>query len=221
MAPGLPTQLYLIVDVTGDAARIRAEAEAMSRLLALPRAKGLVSAVLLEPVEGTTLDARIAPLIEAAQSRGTAALLFSDARLARTLRADGVHLAAGDQPMARYGEAREILGNRFIVGADAGRSRHDAMMLGEAGADYLAFGSPGRDGGLTLWPRLDLVEWWAEIFEVPCVATGSTSPAEVHAAAAAGADFVAVRLPAALSPDDAARWLDGHADALAPLATAN
>lgn len=217
MASDLPTQLYLVVVVTADARAHRGLAELLSHVLAQPRAKGLVSAILLVPADGTALDARIAPLVEAVQRRSVAALVAADARLARTLRADGVHLPPGDEPLAAFEEARDILGTRFIVGADAGRSRHDAMSLGEAGADYIGFGV-ARDGDEEARAhRLELVQWWSEIFEVPCVAFDAASPAEAAALAAAGAEFVAIRLPADLAPGDAARWLDGYAEAIVPL----
>ena len=71
-----------------------------------------------------------------------AALIADDAQLARTLRADGVHLGITKEPAGAYAEARSILGPRGIVGVDPGISRHDAMTLAEDGADYLAFGAP-------------------------------------------------------------------------------
>ena len=101
-----------------------------------------------------------------------AALIEGDAQLARTLRADGVHLPWSKDVAARYGEAREVLGTRYIVGVDVGRSRHDAMTLAEDGADYIGFGIPPHveDRAAAAARRLELVSWWSEIFEVPCVA---------------------------------------------------
>ena len=126
-------------------------------------AYGAVAAVLIAP-DGAPLDAaRTKPIVDLVQAGGVAALIEDDAGLARTLRADGVHLPWSRDVVSRYGAAREILGGRFIVGADAGRLRDDAMMLGEAGADYVGFGIPGhvedrqtareRSGDLPLfWP---------------------------------------------------------------------
>jgi thiamine-phosphate pyrophosphorylase len=95
--------------------------------------------------------------------------------------------------LAAYGAAREVLGPRAIVGADAGRSRHDAMSLGEAGADYVGFGIPAHvgDRGTARERQLDLVEWWSELFEVPCVALDADRD-DLAALAGAGADFVAL-----------------------------
>jgi thiamine-phosphate pyrophosphorylase len=84
------------------------------------------------------------------------------------------------------------------------------MSLGEAGADYIAFapdtGAPGT--------QLDLVAWWAEIFEPPCVALGVTKPDEAVALAEAGADFVGIPAEAGLAPDDLARRIKAIAAAL-------
>ncbi len=176
------------------------------------------SVLLVAPSASAALDARAArPLVELAQAKGVAALIKSDAALARTLRADGVHLAWDKDIVARYGEAREILGGRFVVGADVGRSRHDAMTLGEAGADYIAFGIPAhvedRDGARER--RLDLIAWWSEIFEVPCVAFDVETPEEAAALAAAGADFVAVAIPEKQSADECSRWGEEFARAVA------
>lgn len=184
------TELYVIVEA-GEAAREKL----LAALAAAP-----VASVLIVPTRGVALDAAAArPLVEAAQSAGAAALILNDVRLARALRADGVHLASAGDLEAAYAEAREVLGHG-IVGVDAGGSRHDAMTLAEAGADYVAFGALPLDGEEARVRRDEMAAWWAEIFEVPCVAFDVETAAEAEALAAAGADFVAVRLPADTSP---------------------
>jgi thiamine-phosphate pyrophosphorylase len=55
-------------------------------------------------IEADTAD-QAKPLVAAAQKVGAAALLASDAKLARTLKADGVHLPVGATE-ADYKEAR-------------------------------------------------------------------------------------------------------------------
>lgn len=174
-----------------------------------------VATVLLLPVAGRASEpAELKALVEAVQAKGVAALVADDAKLARTLRADGVHLTAGAGLAARYAEAREILGTRYIVGADAGLSRHDAMTVGEAGADYVAFSLPAQAGEAEEAAEIDLLDWWSEIFEVPSVAFGPTSPEDARVAADAGADFVAVRLVEGASAADAAETITAYAAAL-------
>lgn len=151
------------------------------------------AALLIQPNAGERLGAgEVKPLVDIAQKAGVAAILCDDAALARTLRADGVHLAHGPDLLGRMATAREILGKGAIIGADAGHSRHDAMEAGEAGAEYIAFGAGARGGTET---RDDLVEWWGTVFEVPCVALDAGEPDEMTHLAALGADFVVARLP--------------------------
>jgi thiamine-phosphate pyrophosphorylase len=172
-------------------------------------------AALLIAADGSPLDAgRTKPLVELVQARGIAALIESDAALARTLRADGVHVPWSKDIVARYEEAREILGGRFIVGADAGRLRDDAMTLGEAGADYVGFGIPAHveDRESARARQLDLVAWWGEIFEPPCVAFDVDTVEEGARLARKGADFVALKAPPA---GELGRWAQEAAHALA------
>lgn len=160
---------------------------------------GDIASVVIAVSEGTPAG-EVQALIAAAQSAGAAALIRDDARLARTLKADGVHLSAGNGKA--YGEAREILGGRGIIGVDAGRSRHEAMVAGEAAAEYVAFGIPDHvaDRVKAHHRRCELIAWWSEIFEVPVVAFDVTNAEEAGQLAAAGADFVALTLPAREPP---------------------
>ena len=170
-----------------------------------------VACVLVAPLPGALLDARAAgPLVEAAQRRNAAALIEEDAQLARTLRADGVHLCLANTGANGYGVARAVIGRGGIVGVDAGISRHDAMTVAEDGADYVAFGAPThlKDRAKARVRRDELVAWWAEIFEAPCVALDVETPEEAEALARAGADFVGLRLRSGV-PAAATRALVG------------
>ena len=129
------------------------------------------------------VSAEQASSIQALQAGGVAVLVTNDVRLARDLGADGVHLS-GDAAMPdAYAKARAALGPDQIVGVEAENDRHNAMLLGEGGADYLAFGLPdGRD---------DLL-WWSEVFEVPSVALGPMSVSDARDFSAHGVEFISV-----------------------------
>lgn len=203
------TQLFLVIE-TGQSAQDRLSAA----LNVAP-----VASVLIAPPEGETLDAAEAePLVRRAQSDGAAALLFADADLARRIGADGVHLPYGKNLEERYKTTRQAVGQRAIIGAHAGKSRHDAMVLAEAGADYIAFGIPDgvQDRQSAKERRLDLIGWWAEIFEVPCVALDVENPDEAAQLADAGADFVGIALGAGEPVAEIRERVGAIADVLVP-----
>ncbi|HEX5958489.1 MAG TPA: thiamine phosphate synthase [Hyphomicrobiaceae bacterium] len=189
---------------------IEADAGADERLAAVLSAAQL-AAVLIAPAHGQQLQAAaVRPLVERARQAGATVLIRDDAHLARAVSADGVHLAAQDEPRAPYDAARGVVGRDALVGAEAGISRHTAMVLAEAGADYVSFGAPphlkDRDKGRLR--REELVRWWSPLFEVPCVAFDVETPGEAAALATAGADLIAVTLASGLSPEAAASLVE-------------
>ncbi len=132
------------------------------------------------------IKALVRALLPVAQARGVACLVEHAPRVAARVGADGVHMAgAGDE----LEEAVAALRPERIVGAGGLTGRDAAMEAGEAGVDYLMFGGPDEpDGHDTIRER---VEWWAEIFNVPCVGY-ARDPAQARDLAAAGAEFVAL-----------------------------
>jgi thiamine-phosphate pyrophosphorylase len=66
------------------------------------------------------------------------------------------------------------------------------MAAGEAGADYVLFGEPDAAGQRPSTEAIaERLQWWAELFEPPCVGFAA-SIEEAREFAAAGADFVLV-----------------------------
>lgn len=114
-----------------------------------------------------------------AQGRNVAVVLAGPVELAQRLGADGVEVSE----RAAYDAARKRLGASAIIGADCGSSRHLAMEMAEAGADYVGFANAAEGGR-------DLVAWWGELFEVPCVALDPAAPDVAGELARLGADFV-------------------------------
>lgn len=193
------------------------DVEGARERLAAALGAAAIACVVVTSGSGARSD-RLQELLAIGQAAGAAVLIEGDVELARRSSADGVHLRAGDGLLDRIAHARKTLGAKAIVGCDPGASRHDAMEAGEAGADYLAFGEVDLaddevfgDGD----SRLRLIAWWAEVFEIACVALDVGSPDEALDLAGAGADFIAVHVGAGLAPAAAADRVKAIAAALA------
>jgi thiamine-phosphate pyrophosphorylase len=131
------------------------------------------------------------PLQRLCSDRDVAFLVNDDVSLAKRLGADGVHLGQGDGDPR---EARAILGPGAQIGVTCHDSRHLAMEAGEAGADYVAFGSfyPTTTKQVHHRPDPSILSWWSTLFEIPCVAIGGITPENALPLVQAGADFLAV-----------------------------
>ncbi|QIG53088.1 thiamine phosphate synthase [Altererythrobacter sp. BO-6] len=181
------TQLYLIspLDVTGDFPARLARA--------IDAGEGIVTAFQFR-VKGLDQHeaARLAePLQKICVERDVAFIVNDSVALAKRLKADGVHLGQKDgNPKV----AREELGRDAQIGVTCHDSRHLAMEAGEAGADYVAFGAffPSTTKETEFHPEPELLTWWNQLFEIPCVAIGGITPANCGVLVEAGADFVAV-----------------------------
>jgi thiamine-phosphate pyrophosphorylase len=185
-------RLYLVTPPLGDAGVI---ADALAD--ALNAADIAAVLVRLEDGDETALLERVKTLRILIQSNGAALLLDGHAGLVARAECDGAHLTGTDALRA----AAPGLKPKYIAGCGGLGTRHDAMLAGESGADYVMFGEPnGRRPSFDA--VIERVAWWTEIFQVPCVGYAANVD-EVEALARAGAEFVAVdeavwRSPASL-----------------------
>ncbi len=126
-----------------------------------------------------------------AQARGVAVILNDRAELAVQTGCDGAHLGQTD---GDHAEGRRILGTERTLGITCHASRHLAMEAGEVGADYVAFGAFFPTGTKETVHRAEpeILQWWSEMFELPCVAIGGITAANCAPLVRAGADFLAV-----------------------------
>jgi thiamine-phosphate pyrophosphorylase len=115
---------------------------------------------------------------------GIAFLLRGQVAAALEIGADGVHVGIA----ADVAASRAALDAERILGVSCGHSRDAAMVAGEAGADYVGFGDLDCPAGPKLY---DLLEWWSELFLLPCLAEAATTERDCGRLARAGADFVA------------------------------
>jgi thiamine-phosphate pyrophosphorylase len=149
-----------------------------------------VAAVLLrlKPTDQRSMISRVKTLAPAIQGSGAALLLDGHVELVARAGADGAHVT-GIEAME---DALPSLKPDRIIGVGGLTTRHDSMAAGEAGADYVLFGEPDAKGQRpSIEAIAERLQWWAELFEPPCVGF-ATSREEAHEFAAAGADFVLV-----------------------------
>jgi thiamine-phosphate pyrophosphorylase len=176
-------RLYLVTPVIENAA-------AFSGKLRDAIAAADVAAVLLRLKDAGERDLinRIKVLGPIVQGKGAALVLDGQAGIAARAGADGAHLRG----LEAFLVAAESLKPARIAGCGGLKSRDDAMTAGERGADYVMFGETDAEGHRpSLEAIVERIEWWSELFTIPCVAFAG-APGEVGALAAAGADFIAV-----------------------------
>ena len=182
-------QLYLIspLDVSGEFPR------RLENALDASGPKGPVAAFQyrVKGVDQHEAAVLAEPLLAICRARDVAFIVNDSVGLAKRLGADGVHLGQDDGDVR---EAREALGREVQIGVTCHASRHLAIEAGEAGADYVAFGSffPSETKASEHRPELELLEWWQQMMEIPCVAIGGITPENGAPLVAAGADFLAV-----------------------------
>jgi thiamine-phosphate pyrophosphorylase len=97
-------------------------------------------------------------------------------------------------PAAQAAEAALLVADYpdIVARSGADGAHLSGMLVAEAGADYVMFGEPGAEGRRPAFETiLERVEWWAELFEIPCVAYAASLD-EIVPLCDAGADFIAV-----------------------------
>jgi thiamine-phosphate pyrophosphorylase len=149
-----------------------------------------VAAVLvrLQPTDQRTMISRVKALAPVVQGGGAALLLDGHVEMVARGGADGAHLTG----LEAMQEALPSLKPDRIAGVGGLETRHDSMAAGEAGADYVLFGEPDARGQRPSVEAIaERLQWWAELFEPPCVGFAA-SREEAREFAAAGADFVLV-----------------------------
>jgi thiamine-phosphate pyrophosphorylase len=149
-----------------------------------------IAAVLLRlaPADERTLVNRAKAIASAVQSKNVALILDGHPEIAIRAGADGAHLTG----MTAFEAAVSRLKPDRIAGVGGLRTRHDSMSAGDSGADYVMFGEPDEHGRRpSMEAIVERVAWWAELFEIPCVAYADRIE-EVGELCGAGADFIAI-----------------------------
>ena len=178
-------RLYLVTPPAFDLVAFR------DRLAAALDAGDVAAVQLrLKDADDDTIRRAIDALRPVAQSRDVAFILNDRPDLAVAHECDGAHVGQSDTPAA---VARKLLGD-LTLGVTCHASRDLAIEAGEAGADYVAFGAffPTATKDAPTRADPDILRWWSDLMELPCVAIGGITAANCASLVAAGADFLAV-----------------------------
>ncbi len=133
-------------------------------------------------------------LIDVTEPLGVALLIDAPSLVMRA-GADGAHMRVTTDTLEKLvpDAIKALKKEDRILGIGGLRAKHDAMIAGEYDVDYVSFGDPAPDGYV---PPIDQIAeragWWAEIFNVPCVAHAATL-ADVATLTKVGADFISLR----------------------------
>ena len=176
-------RLYLATPDVDDPSQLAA---ALPGLLAAADIAAVL--VRLRETDQRTMISRVKALAPAVQDGGAALLIDGHAELVARAGADGAHLTG----IAAMEDALPSLKPDRIIGIGGLATRHDSMAAGELGADYVLFGEPDARGERPSPEAIaERLQWWAELFEPPCVGF-AVSREEAAEFAAAGADFLLV-----------------------------
>ena len=176
-------RLYLVTPPIGE---VEGFADSLGQAIAAADVAALL--VRLKSDAERTLIDRVKRLASIAQPQGVALLIDGQADLVARAGADGAHLPG----IEAFTAVVASLKPERIAGCGGLRTRHDAMLAGERAADYVMFGDPGADARRPSFEAIvERIEWWAGLFEIPCVGFAATVE-EIAPLTAAGADFVAI-----------------------------
>ncbi|MCA3628318.1 MAG: thiamine phosphate synthase [Methylobacterium sp.] len=178
-------QFMLLAPEIDDPAPYRPRFEALASTGALA-----VALLSVAAESEAALKRKLEILAKPLQEANIACLIAppKDLRLVARLGLDGVQAQASDDLAGLV----EALKPGRILGVGGLRSRHEAMEAGEKDIDYVMFGEPRADGFVPpLAQTIERAEWWATIFNVPCVAYAPALDA-VAPLTATGTEFIAV-----------------------------
>lgn len=127
-------------------------------------------------------------------------IINDDVQLAKSVKADGVHLGRDDQGI---NTAREQLGAEAIIGMSCYNDFARAQHAADSGADYIAFGRffPSRTKPDAVPADIELLQRAKRELDIPIAAIGGITADNAQILINAGADMLAVITDIFSQPD--------------------
>jgi len=147
--------------------------------------------IRLKDVDNSAIIQAAKTIVPICHEKGVSVIINDNPDLVEPCQADGVHIGQEDMD---YFSSRELLGGDAIIGVTCHNSKELAFQAAMAGADYVAFGAFFETSTKTPKTRaeLEILTWWHEAVEIPCVAIGGIRVDNAKELIAAGADFIAL-----------------------------
>jgi len=147
--------------------------------------------IRLKDLESSALVQAGRTITEICHAANVEVILNDRPDLVAEIGADGAHIGQEDMD---YFSSREVLGGDAILGVTCHNSKELAFAAAKAGADYVAFGAFFDTPTKTPKAKaeVEILKWWHEAVEIPCVAIGGITVYNAQSLIAAGADFIAV-----------------------------
>lgn len=184
---------------------LRSDPAALAKLVGAALSGGDVASLIIavDPADPNALQRLAEAIVPIAAARGVATLIHNDTRIVGRTGADGVHVDGGAADLADA--VAGLRPKKKIVGAGGVRSRHEAMVAGEADPDYVFFGRLDGDTGEAIFANaFELAAWWSSLFVIPAIVMGGSSIASVRQGAEAEIEFVALGRAVFAAADPAA-----------------
>ncbi|MCL6229200.1 thiamine phosphate synthase [Bartonella bilalgolemii] len=124
------------------------------------------------------------------QHNGAALIIAEQSRVVGRIGADGLHV---EDHFNISKIVENLKKEQKIIGCGNFQNRHSAMVIAEAGVDYLLFGKLGADKKPRSHPRnIQLAQWWAEIMKTPAIIQAGSEYAFFDEALETACEFIAV-----------------------------
>lgn len=130
---------------------------------------------------------KLVPIIQHYQA---AALVMFDTQVMGRSEADGIFVPSDVETML---EIKEKFHPKKIVGFGGAKNRHNSMVAGDIGPDFMFYGKVDGDIKAEAHPKnVQLAKWWSALVEIPCVVMAGSDIESVVEVSESGAEFVAV-----------------------------
>lgn len=183
----LACQIYLLTPPRID--DVNAFAETLEAVLSAAPIACLQ--IRLKDMPDEEIVERANVLVPICHAHGVMVLINDNPEIATQTGADGVHLGQSDMDINL---AKTLLSDDAVIGVTCHNSKELAFKAGSDGAMYVGFGAffESRTKPEAELAELEILTWWHEAIEIPCVAIGGITVDNAKAVIEAGADFIAI-----------------------------